>query len=211
VEVRSRRGAFATLNGGDEWVGGSPSSPPAPPTFAERAPPGNAMVPDAARALPPPARPIRARVGLATERAHAHGRSFADAWQLLRQGDARRAAAAFGEVARAAGSDAIAEDASYWRGVALARAGDAAAARAALAEFIARYPGSPRFGEASVILGWSLLQAGDAAAARAAFQRASHDPSDRVRASAVAGLSRLGPTPRAAREQRGVANDVRGR
>jgi TolA-binding protein len=109
---------------------------------------------------------------------------------LLRRGEAARAAAAFDEVARAAGEGGVAEDASYWRAVALVRAGDGQA-RAALAAFIERFPASPRVGEASVILGWSLLRAGELEPARAAFARGAGDPADRVRAGARDGLRQI--------------------
>jgi hypothetical protein len=118
--------------------------------------------------------------------------SFERAWSLLRTGDAAGAATAFQEVETLSEGDAIAEDAMFWRSVALARANRKADARLALMRFVSRFPSSARIGEASAMLGWMLLDAGDVTGARAAFERAANDPVDRVRTSARQGLERLG-------------------
>jgi TolA-binding protein len=117
--------------------------------------------------------------------------SFERGWRLLRAGDAALAAAAFRDVDRQSGGDAISEDALFWQAVALARASLASEARAALSRFTVRFPRSARLGEASAMLGWMLVEAGDPPGARQAFQRAAHDRVDRVRASAESGLAHL--------------------
>ena len=109
---------------------------------------------------------------------------FDRAWALLRQGDPQQAAALFAQVEMLAQGRGIAEDALYWRAVAIARTGDAREARRLFGDFLARFPASPRAGEAATALGWLLLDSGDASAARGAFERASGDPpSPTVRAS----------------------------
>ena len=117
--------------------------------------------------------------------------AFARGWTALRSNDFEAAAEAFGRVAPTR-DNALAEDAFFWRGVALDRANHLAEAQEALARFLVRYPRSDRAGEASVMLGWLLLRAGDAGAADARFGAALGDPSDRVRRSARAGLAASG-------------------
>jgi len=204
VEVRSPSGAMNVLDAGDEWVSGSFRRPSDPTSAAPTAPASSALGSTrpvatrplrahtrAALALATSARSVRPR---AADLAPPAGASFDAAWSLLRRGEARAAAAAFDAVARAPGERGVAEDALYWKSVALLRARDAPASRAALIDFTSRFPGSPRIGEASVMLGWSLLQSGDAQGARAVFGRALRDPSDVVRASAREGMARTDPT-----------------
>ncbi len=120
--------------------------------------------------------------------------AFARGWSALRTGDFSIAAEAFGRVS--AGKDsALAQDALFWRGVALDRAGRFEPARQVLANFLARYPDSDRKGEASVILGWLLVRSGDLADARVRFTGALQDPAERVRSSARAGLTAAQPRP----------------
>jgi TolA-binding protein len=117
--------------------------------------------------------------------------AFARGWSALRTNDFEAAADAFGQAA--SGRDnALAEDAFFWRGVALDRANHLATAQEALAQFLIRYPRSDRAGEASVMLGWLLLQGGDVSTAEARFGSALGDPSERVRRSARAGLAASG-------------------
>jgi TolA-binding protein len=117
--------------------------------------------------------------------------AFARGWSALRTGDFSIAAEAFGRVSSGKDSahNALAEDALFWRGVALDRAGRFEPARQVLATFLARYPDSDRQGEASVILGWLLVRAGDLGDARVHFTGALQDPAERVRSSARAGLT----------------------
>jgi TolA-binding protein len=197
VEVRSAGGGRVVLDPGDEWVSGtgevndrgaisqeaeskaaeSMSKPTRPPGLSRprRARAESALVDPAAA----PSIPLRA--------AHA---SFDLAWSLLRQGDARQAAALFAEVERKSGDSDIAEDALYWRSVATARAGDRPAARALFESFLRRFPASSRMGAAAAALGWLYLENAQKEEARRAFERATGDPSPAVRASAQKGLRR---------------------
>ena len=181
VEVRSPGGGHAVLEAGDEWVRGAPGSGGAS-TAEPTTHPASGRTHPAAVALPArpssPAGPPAARA------------SFDCAWSLLRQGDPKGAAALFAEVERLARGKGIAEDALYWRAVAIARAGDGGEARRLFGDFLARFPGSPRAGEAATALGWLLLDSGDPSAARGAFERATADPSPTVRASALDGIRR---------------------
>jgi TolA-binding protein len=116
--------------------------------------------------------------------------SFGHAWSLLRQGDAKGAAAEFADVERLARGRDIEEDALYWRAVAVGRTGDSATARQLFGEFLDRFPASSRAGEAALASGWMLLEAGEPRAARRAFERAARDPSPRVQVNAQEGLQR---------------------
>jgi len=118
--------------------------------------------------------------------------SFDHAWTLLRKGDARRAALAFAEVQRLTAGTAIEEDALYWQAIAVGRLpNERPEACRLLRQFVERYPGSPRVGQANVALGWLLMDSGDLGAAGEAFGRATHDPSPRVRTSALEGTRRV--------------------
>jgi TolA-binding protein len=120
-------------------------------------------------------------------------RAFDEGFAALRTGDASTAAAAFDRAA--AGTGGIAEDASFWRGVALRRAGRPGEALQAFLAHLARYPSSPRAGEAAVAAGWLELDGGSIASAVAHFELAAKDPVARVRASAADGL-RAAAAPR---------------
>lgn len=162
-------------------------SPAAPAALTEREP----AAPQTSERRAPPAR----KLSLVGHRAPAETPSgneaeiaFARGWSALQTGDFSIAAEAFGRVT--SGKDtALAEDALFWRGVALDRAGRFEPARQVLATFLARYPDSDRKGEASVILGWLLVRSGDRADARVRFTAALQDPAERVRSSARAGLT----------------------
>ena len=118
--------------------------------------------------------------------------AFARGWSALRANDFEVAARAFGQAAAERNDNALSEDASFWRGVALDRANQLAEAQEALTRFLVLYPQSDRAGEASVMLGWLLLRAGETTAADARFGSALGDPSERVRRSARAGLAASG-------------------
>lgn len=118
----------------------------------------------------------------------AAGRDFDAGWMALRSGDAERAASIFDEVVA---SDPLAEDARFWRGVALSRCGHAAESRQAFATFLEAFPRSSRRAEVAVMLGWLLIESGDRDGARARFATASDDSNERVRTSARRGLARL--------------------
>ena len=118
--------------------------------------------------------------------------AFARGWIALRSNDFESAAQAFGQAASEGDDNALSEDASFWRGVALDRANRFAEAQEALTQFLVRYPKSDRAGEAAVMLGWLLLRAGDVTAAEARFGSALGNPSERVRRSGRAGLAASG-------------------
>jgi len=90
----------------------------------------------------------------------------------------------------------LAEDASYWRAVALARAKSSAAAQA-FRDFLELHPRSRRAGEASAMLGWILVDAREHAEAKRRFQAALTDgrSTPAVVTSARAGLAALAPAP----------------
>jgi hypothetical protein len=166
VEVRSPGGGHVLLDPGDEWVRGTDEPETARPATLSPSAPSSSR-----RSRPSPP-------------------SFDQAWSLLRQGDARQAAALFGAVVRSAGDRDIAEDALYWWAVATAKAGDRAEAQALFERFLRRFPAASRSGEAAAALGWLYVEDGRLVDARSAFERAARDPSPAVRASAQRGLQR---------------------
>ncbi|MBP9207057.1 MAG: hypothetical protein KBG28_24020 [Kofleriaceae bacterium] len=109
---------------------------------------------------------------------------FDQAWQRLRAGDFGAAARLFDAVT----DRALADEATYWAGVAWARAGDPEAARDRLRRFVADHPRSPRAGAAHLALG-KMLQGQDAAAARAHLEAALADEDARVREAAARALA----------------------
>lgn len=115
-------------------------------------------------------------------------RAFEAGWQSMRDGDYGRAADAFARAIRAAPDAPLAEDARYWRAVALARASRTDAARVAMARFLKRHPQSSRAGEISVMLGWLELDAGDLGAAKARFRAGLSARDAKVRDAAEQGL-----------------------
>ena len=115
---------------------------------------------------------------------------FRAGWNAMRSGDHAAAAASFAASRRAAGS-ALAEDATYWEGVALARGGKPAEATTALRRFLSTYPRSARAGEASARLGWLLLDAGKPDAAKPLFEAALADPVAWVGRRAKSGLKKI--------------------
>ena len=149
-----------------------------------------------ARAVRPRApAPTEVEEPVTVESSWTAARGFEAGWSALHDGNPVAAAAAFGEVLDRAPSDPLAEDASFWRAVALSRAERTTQARAALELFVRTYPRSVRAPEASVMLGWMLLSSGETAAARAMFERGANDPTERVRASASRGLAAIpGPS-----------------
>ena len=85
----------------------------------------------------------------------------------------------------------LAEDASFWEGIALARAGKSSKAIAALRRFVTKYPSSSRAGEASAKLGWLLYDAGELDAAERYFESAADDRVPKVQKSARDGLEAI--------------------
>lgn len=115
-------------------------------------------------------------------------RAFETGWSSLRNGDYGSAADAFARAVSAAPDAPLAEDARYWRAVALARAGRTTAAARAMARFLKHHPGSSRAGEVSVMLGWLRLDAGDLRAARSRFQAGMGARDAQVQTAARQGL-----------------------
>ncbi len=128
--------------------------------------------------LSPPPKPALAAPGEAEFRA---------GWTALKAGDPESAAASF-EAARQAQGSAVAEDASFWEGIALARAGQSRRAIVALRRFVTRYPSSSRAGEAAAKLGWLLYDAGELDAAARQFESAADNVVPKVKKSARDGL-----------------------
>jgi TolA-binding protein len=186
VEVRSAAGGVTALGAGDSWSAEDTVAAlePRPRRAAERTRARASAREDAVRrAAGPPEAPAPAAPPAP---------SFHRAWVLLRAGDAIAAAEAFAEVQDASRGTALEADALYWRAVALSRAGERMTARELLELFLRRFASTARAGEAAVALGFLLVDLGQSAEARQAFARAEADPSERVRASARAGLDRLG-------------------
>ena len=163
VEVRRERAAAVVLAAGEQW-----SAPVAAAT------PSSSTAASAPAAPSPTARPIE--------------RLFQEGWAALSAGEPGRAAELLDKAALADPADPLAEDAAYWRAVALGRDGRGPASASALGAFLARYPRSARAGEASAMLGWLLLDEGDVDGAGRAFRAAAADPAEAVRRSAQKGL-----------------------
>jgi TolA-binding protein len=116
--------------------------------------------------------------------------AFQQGWELLQQGQASAAAAAFSQVG--AGS-AVAEDAAFWRGIALGRNRQLQASERALVEFTRRYPTSARVAEAWLAVGMIRLQ-DPGSDAREALERARDLGTGAVRARADEALQQLDAT-----------------
>jgi hypothetical protein len=159
----------------------------APPAFdpTPALEPAPAPEPVPALEAPPPAAPAPAAAPPAPA-ATPEERAFGEGWEALRLGEHRRAAARMAEAVAFGGP--LAEDARYWRAVALGRAHAPEEARPAMEEFLRRHPGSRRAGEVSAMLGLLLIDAGERERAAALFHAAEQDPNAGVRQSARAGL-----------------------
>jgi TolA-binding protein len=187
VEVRLEGHAATLVHAGERWA--RPVDDELPAATDETA----TATARAVRPRAPAPTDVEAPVSLAPSWTAASG--FEAGWSALHDGDPVAAATAFGEVLDRAPSDPLAEDASFWRAVALSRAEHTTEARAALERFVHTYPRSVRTPEASVMLGWLLLSSGDRDEARAMFERGANDPAERVRASAARGLAAIpGPS-----------------
>jgi TolA-binding protein len=190
VEVRPRDAPLAVLGAGQEWRrGGDPPAELAAPVVVDRA------------SQDPAARPrrIAARTEAAVQRALRPTQQEArydDAWDALRAGRFKDAAAGFGRVLDESPPGPLVDEAAFWRATALARDGESASASAAFRSFLASYRASPRSGEASAILGWLLLDDYRTDEAAPLFRAALGDPRETVRASAREGLDAIARTPR---------------
>jgi TolA-binding protein len=191
VELRPREAPPVHLGASARWQAPVPTAAPRPPARPPEPPRASTRPPEPprarrhARAASGPAAPAPPRPSIAEQ-------TFADAWAALREGQLERAAAAFARVSDAEPGSPLAEDAAFWRAVALQRARHAPEARRALEAFLAGHPLSDRAGEASVMLGWLLLDAGEPAAAAGRFRAALGDRLEPVRRSAEAGLAATG-------------------
>lgn len=154
-----------------------PAERPAPAAPA----PGEAVAPETA---PSPIKP-RAADELA----------YDDGWTAMRAHRFGQAASDFSRAQTLAPTGPLAEDASFWRAVALARAGRPSLAARAFEDYLGDFPISRRAGEASAMLGWLLLEADRAREAEAHFRAALNDPKAEVRTSAKAGLEAIDKLP----------------
>lgn len=127
-------------------------------------------------------------VGLIGGRAEA---VFERGWRAVRRADFSAAAKHFNRVASLSPPASIAEDALYWRGIALGRSGKSAEAVESYSEFLHQFPDSERSGEVAVAQGWALLRLGNDADARHAFRRGLSAAKANIRYTAKQGLSRL--------------------
>lgn len=114
--------------------------------------------------------------------------AYDQGWAAMRAVDFGSAADAFARVASLGPDPRLADDALFWRAVALARDHQRGPAMAALRVVADDAAGSVHADEASVMLGWLLLEDGDRSAARARFRAAERAAEPRVRSGAQAGL-----------------------
>jgi TolA-binding protein len=185
VDVRPAGGVPVLLGAAQEWHAAA-TAPLVAATAPQREP-----HPRERHATHARAEVAAAGAEAAAEAASAAERAFAAGWRELRAGRYADAAAAFGRVSATGRHEALAEDALYWRAVALARAGHATDARAAMTSFIDRHPASHRTGEMSAMLGWLLVDVHDDERAARLFEAAARDRAPTVRASAEAGLAAI--------------------
>lgn len=216
VDLRSRSRGPATLGAGQSWHAApvatavAPSPPPAPPAIAP-APPSPYPAPAAPAARPRPHRaagvatPHDPQPPVASEPAPAplpakpstevvrstEEPSYDQAWEALRANQFGKAATGFARVLVLAPDGPLAEDASFWRAVALARGQRTAEAVAAFRDFLDGFGKSPRRGEASAMLGWMLIDARAYDEAARWLSVAVGDASPAVRGSAQAGLDAI--------------------
>ncbi|MEQ8276247.1 MAG: tetratricopeptide repeat protein [Deltaproteobacteria bacterium] len=161
---------------------------------AEPAPPSPAARDDASARAPkggddPSAEAPSAPAADARPRSDAE-LAFERGWSAFRAQDLDDAARAFAKVEQIAPSSALAEDAAYWRAIALLRAKREEALQA-LRAFVARHPKATRAPEVWVLLGWSELARSNVDAARDAFVRGRAEGGPAVRAEADRGLAAI--------------------
>ncbi len=214
VEVRPAGKPTTVLHGGDSWRPSEVAATVAPPPVV---PPPAASIDRAAAAVPAPP---RVAIRRPTPQAVAPSRqlppspqpqvaprpadelAYDAAWTALRSGDFHGAADAFGRGLAFAPDGALADDARYWRAVALARSAktpqspERAAAVTAFRDVCDGHTKSHHRGEASAMLGWMLVDARELSEAGRRFQAALDDANAEVRASARAGLDALATHPR---------------
>lgn len=195
VEVRPSYAEAVLLEAGERWDAPklAVEVPAVPAPVAEAV----AVAPEPQPTKPPPRRApkVQASTGSAASPikvpVDAPGEAeFRAGWAALKAGEPADAADAFAAARQAKGS-AVAEDASFWEGIAHARAGRSSKAIAALRRFVSKYPSSSRAGEAAAKLGWLLHDAGDLDGAERYFKLASDDVVPKVQKSARDGLESI--------------------
>lgn len=213
VAVQGARAPDRILRVGDRWgedlspeVAAEPTTPTAPPSASRPEVARRSAVPPAPSPNPRPADDViegvggPRGVGFAPPDAPSPPRpseaelAFERGWAALRVEDFTLAERAFDEVVRVAPQSPLAEDAAYWRAVALVRA-NRDEAREALRSFVAIHPDGPRAPEVWVLLGWRELAASNVTAARDAFTRGASTGGPLVRAEARRGLAAMGGAP----------------
>jgi hypothetical protein len=145
VELRHERLPIQALGPGERWEAparAGESAAPAPSLANESASPPSSRV---ARRDPSTSAEVTENGPPRAEK------QFQEGFEAMRQGDSARAAAAF-EASVRAGDSAVAEDAAFWRAVALSKSGDRDKAVTALRAFLAAYPGSARADQARTLL-----------------------------------------------------------
>lgn len=215
VEVKPADRPMVRLVDGERWEATREGLQAAPPTHEPSAPaprprvaPGPAAKASAEppatvpaehlmkeATVPPAAQPAtEARTDTPPPPRHPMAELFDRGWKQLRDGHPKEAAKTFDEALATNPRDPLAEDASFWRGVALVRARASDDAMGALASFLDTWPTSARAGETSALLGWILLERGDLDGAEQRFRAAEADPVAAVRASARKGLDAVQTT-----------------
>lgn len=208
--VRPRELSPASLDAGERWspalshaeatvaqvpVPAAPAALPpsvpavSPPSVARSERPAEPRSPRVEGASPPRARSAlldAAAFGVSAATApvspDAFEAEFAEAWSHFRAGDLQEAAQGFAEVERR-GSPALAEDAAYWRVVALLKLG-ASDSEEMLARFLERHPASLRWGQLAITRAEQLLAGGKKAEAWTLLRRAAQDPDHAIAESA---------------------------
>lgn len=224
VEVKPADRPMARLLDGERWEATGKNPEAAPPTAEKSAPPRRlraaaeppvngrveppagvpadhptkepteapAIVPaEFPKEAPPPPAPLADTV---PRQRHAMAELFDTGWKQLREGHPKEAAKTFAEALATNPRDPLAEDASFWRGVALVRARSTQEAMEALTTFLDTWPTSARAGETSALLGWILLERGDLDGAERRFRAAEADPVASVRTSARKGIDAVQTT-----------------
>ncbi len=189
AEVRSKDGAPVILREGERW----PPAPASKPAIQERAVPARKQLgADIERPAPLQPEPI-ARVEIEPAPAEAPDpveSAFVEGLRRFKARDYPGAAESFGVASRDPSAPA-AEDAEYWRAIALAKAGRSEAAAEAMRAFLERRSDSARAGEMSLMLGRQLLDLGRIDEARPVFERGLRDRSPQIRERARRALKTI--------------------
>jgi len=191
VEVRPSYAEAVLLEAGERWdapklatVTPAESAPVVEPVAVAPAKPTPRRTPNVQASTGSASSPIKVPVDAPGEA------EFREGWAALKAGEPADAADSFAAARQVKGT-VLAEDASFWEGIALARAGKSSKAIAALRRFVSKYPKSSRSGEAAAKLGWLLHDAGDLDEAERYFESASDDVVPKVQKSARDGLESI--------------------